>query len=98
MNTAALAPILLVPALAGCGSFAQPFIQEPGTFACVRVEWSDAARIRSRCTPGAAACATAGNGIDMQHIWARKPAGFNDYEAVLRLGHEFLHSLGATHE
>ncbi len=80
--------------LTGCASTEQRFVKEPGNFACAQVVWSDTAKIQSSCAPGSSACATVGNGT----IWTPKPASFDDFWNVYRLGHEFLHSLGATHD
>ena len=88
--------ILVIMLLAGCG-FAQPFVTPPGDTACVHVRWTDQAEIQAYCPPGATACATVGPRYQMQQIWTVKPLAFDDYDAVMRLGHEFLHSLGARH-
>ena len=82
--------------LAGCSSYAVPYVKEPGNFACVFVAWTDEDKIQSYCPPGAQACATVGHAPNI--IWTPKPAAFDDERNVLKLGHEFLHSLGARHK
>lgn len=92
------AGLLLVAGLIqGCATHGQPFLKEPGTFACVRVNWTEEKKIQNYCSPKAEACGTVGNGQNLETIWTPKPAAFDDFERVYKLGHEFLHSLGATH-
>ena len=85
---------LLLAVLGGCG-YSLPFVKEPGNFACVRVVWTE--DIQNHCAPNARGCATVRNGHNVGTIWARKPKAFDDHEAVCTIGHEFLHSLDATH-
>ena len=87
--------LLLMAALSGCSSYALPFVKEPGNAACVYVHWIEESMIQAYCPPGAGACATVNHRPNM--IWTTKPAAFDDERNVLKLGHEFLHSLGATH-
>ena len=87
--------VLLCLWISGCG-YAYPFLKEPGNFACVQVVWTE--QIQNHCSPGARGCATVRNGHNVGTIWARKPKAFDDYEAVCTIGHEFLHSLDATHQ
>jgi hypothetical protein len=86
-----LIPLLF---LSGC-SFGLPFLKEPGQFACVQVYWTETPE--KRCGVGKVACATVGDGLNLQHLFAPKPRAFDDYDRVCALGHEFLHSLGAQH-
>jgi hypothetical protein len=85
--------------LSSCG-FSQPYVREPHLqTVAVQVAWLTPEQIHQRCGAGAAACSTV-NTFDGQMglIWAQMPRAFDDYERVYQLGHELLHSLGATHE
>lgn len=93
---AALLTVLL--ALGGCAGYGQPFTTQPSSFACVTVHWTEVAQIQAYCPPGATACATVGHVAGSAHIWIPKPMAFDDHAAVYKLGHELLHSLGATHK
>lgn len=88
--------VVLLLLLSGCATLEQGFIKEPGDFACVNVRWTE--NVQNYCAPGAGACATVGNGQNLSTIWTPKPRSFDDFQAVYKLGHEFLHSLGATHK
>ena len=91
--------------LAGCseaaGVFEQPYKQGPQIDGVlVHVVWTDAAEIRLRCgNKSAYACATVGTPeLPFSTIYAIKPRSFTHAPLVEALGHELLHSLGATHE
>ena len=85
--------------LAGCTSYAHPYVNPPQeTFACVKVNWTELASMQMYCPPNSWACARASLGGMPGSIWTTKPEAFDDYDAVYRLGHEVLHSLGATHK
>lgn len=89
---------LILAMLAGCTN--QPYVTEPHLDAVVvRVQWLSEAEVRKHCGPQSLACATVGrhNG-DMSYLWAVRPASFSDESRVCALGHELLHSLGATHQ
>ena len=87
--------VLLIALLSGCSTLVQPFVKGPSNFACVFVNWTEEAHIQNYCAPGAQACATTAQMPNT--IWTPKPKAFDDERRVLMLGHEFLHSLGATH-
>ncbi len=89
--------ILALILLSGCAStFGQPYVTPPGNFACSRVMWTEESKIGEHCAPGAGSCGTVSK--DLNTIWTPKPAAFDDFWRVYRLGHEFLHNLGATHQ
>lgn len=82
----------------GCATYEQPFEKLPDeSLACVAVQWTETPQIKNHCSPSAAACGTVGNGSNLNMIWTPKPRSFDDYHRVYLLGHELLHSLGATH-
>lgn len=54
--------------------------------------------IRERCGAGAFECATVATPtFPYSTMWIDMPQSFSDTTRVCNLGHEFLHSLGATH-
>ena len=86
--------------LSGCATvYDLPFVREPQhTLACVKVHWVEEAKIQNHCAPNAKACATVGDGQNLQQMWATKPAAFDDFWPVYRIGHEFLHNMGGMHK
>lgn len=97
-----LLPLLLT----GCATFDQEYVTPPnlGTVV-VSVVWTTEEEIRrpggvcGDAAPSWTACATVGTRESpMSTIWAQMPASFSDARKVCALGHEVLHSLGATHK
>lgn len=88
--------VLLPLVLSGCATYTQPFVTKPGNFACVFVQWTEESKIQNYCAPGAEACGTVAHRPNT--MWAPMPEAFDDFWRVYKVGHEFLHSLGATHE
>lgn len=85
--------------LSGCATFNVPYTVPPQVkYACTFVHWIEESDIQSFCPPNAKACATVGTVGLVNHIWTTKPQAFDDRDAVYRLGHEFLHTLGARHK
>ena len=85
--------------VSGCASFNTPYTVPPQVkYACTFVHWIEEEDIQAFCPPNAKACATVGSGSRVNHIWTTKPQAFDDRDAVYRLGHEFLHTLGARHK
>ena len=87
--------------LMGCGDiFEQRYAKPPQLGSVhVTVKWVDAADIAKVCSnPKAYACATVGTlQQPASFIYAMRPRSFSDSVRVEALGHELLHSLGATH-
>lgn len=81
--------------LSGCATYAVPYTAQPGNYACAFVWWTEEAQIQAYCPHGAEACGTVAH--EKNHIWTPKPEAFDDFWRVYKLGHEFLHSLGARH-
>lgn len=97
--------LLLFLALTGCseaaGIFEQPYKTPPVLASViVTVVWTDKAEIERRCdNKHAYACATVGTRENpVSTIYAIRPRSFTHAPLVEALGHELLHSFGATHE
>lgn len=91
--------LILTVFVSGCSTYAIPYTREPTlSTVCVTVNWVESHNIHKHCSKGATACATIGSDYQCSGIWTTKPAAFDDYDAVYRLGHELLHRLGATHK
>ena len=89
---------LLLLLLVGCGDN-QPYVKPPQiNEATIRFEWMTNDQIAKRCSEHSFACGTVGS-VEMPNstIYAEMPQGFGDTNRVCLLGHEVLHSLGATH-
>lgn len=92
---------LVISLLAGCEAFEQPYKQPPQVSqVVVTVVWTDKETIERQCgNKHAYACATVATAAQpFSTIYAIKPRSFTHAPLVEALGHELLHSLGATHE
>jgi hypothetical protein len=62
----------------------------------VRVHWSTQQEVEQRCGKDAAGCASPATAeISYAEIWAQKPAGWDDWEAVCYLGSVVLRIVDA---
>ena len=97
MRIAALCGFATLLFASGCAAFDDPYGFGPNLgFVCINVRWSTPEETRAIC--GAGSCAQVGQRAgQVVQIWARRPDSFADSAAVCALGHEVLHSLGATH-
>jgi len=78
------------------------YVEPNKTTATLRVEFKTVEQVRSLCS-GAVGCIKGtmdekGNFIGVPLIIAPKPTSFNDQFALIILGHEVLHVLGAYHD
>lgn len=81
--------------LSGCGSL--PIHGDLLAYVCIAPVWSTPAEIREMCGPTANACAEVGQyDGQIRRLWLERPEFFDDRKTA-SLGHEVLHSLGATH-
>jgi hypothetical protein len=80
----------LLCVLASAGAAAQqssPYITYTTPAVTVRVHWSTQQEVEQRCGKDAAGCASPAT-VEKSYaeIWAQKPAGWDDWEAICYLG------------
>ncbi len=68
------------------------------TAACMSFVWSTPEQIREKCGTGQFGDSNQACLLNGYVYVGPKPAGFNDERALLSIGHETYHALGARHE
>ena len=82
--------------LSGCATNLEYISPPILTTICLTVNWSTKEQIKEICSGHA--CGEVGfTGGGCSNIWVERPDSFGDEERLRLLGHEVLHSLGATH-
>jgi hypothetical protein len=74
-----------------------PYLTYTTPTVTVRVHWSSQQEVEQRCGKDAAGCASPANAEkSYAEIWAQKPAGWDDWEAVCYLGSVVLRIVDAA--
>lgn len=99
MTTSRLPIAVLLLALAGCGGVVPLTREADKTTVCVDVRWTPQVRIADVCKAAGALIDTAGACLFQgRTIITRKPNNFADDGALIALGHELYHAMGAMHD
>jgi hypothetical protein len=94
VRNSVVAAAALCGALASAGAAAQQVHAQSSAYTTyttpsvtVRVHWSTQQEVEQRCGKDAAGCASPANAEKgYAEIWAQKPAGWDDYDAICYLG------------